>query len=83
MKKLILISFLSLFCAVQAQEKVFYYDEFGGKIYLTKESNVKFICFANEPDASCLNHDFHKINKMPKINPANPKNLMKITVQTK
>ena len=32
---------------------------------------------------NCLNHDFHKIFKMSKINLANPKNLTKIVVQDK
>ena len=34
--------------------------------------------------SNCLNHDFLKINKMPKIikNPTNLENLIEITVQT-
>ena len=51
------LSLLSL--ALQAQDSVYYYSESGEKIYLQKDNNVKFICFANEPDASCLNYDLY------------------------
>jgi subtilisin family serine protease len=41
--------FLCIFVvSAQAQESVFYYDELGEKIYLEKNSGVKFIYFANE-----------------------------------
>jgi hypothetical protein len=47
MKNLMLsVLFLGSFAAfVQAQDSVFYYDEWGGKIYLQKENNAKIICF--------------------------------------
>jgi hypothetical protein len=35
------------------------------------------------PPVIVLNHDFHKMDKIYRINPANPENLNKITVQTK
>ena len=49
MKHFILSVFILVACVlVHAQDSVFYYDEFGGKIHLTKENGVKIIQFTNE-----------------------------------
>ena len=80
MKKFVLnLVFLGTFI-VQAQNRVFYYDEWGGKIHLTKENGVKIIQFTNE--TSCLNHDFQDFGISRINNLANPENLNKILVQT-
>ena len=48
-KSVLILFFLCAFVVyVQAQDSVFYYDEFGGKIYLQKDNNVKYIHFVNE-----------------------------------
>ena len=52
MKKSMLSLLLSLFVVfAQGQERVFYYDESGEKIYLQKENYAKIIQFANEQSA--------------------------------
>ncbi len=50
MKKLTLGLLLGIACIIslQAQDRVFYYNELGEKIYLKRDSTVKFIHFANE-----------------------------------
>ena len=53
MKKFILslIYFTLIVTFLYANDKVFYYDERGEKIYLEKDSNVKFIHFADSKSA--------------------------------
>jgi subtilisin family serine protease len=62
-KKIILnLLFLCVFAVLaQAQDSVFYYDEFGGKIYLQKDNTTKIIHFANE--TATQNHSlFNQLN---------------------
>jgi len=49
----------------------------------TKKSHRRLLSGAEADDTFYLNHDFDKINKIPKINPDNLENLNKIKVQTK
>jgi hypothetical protein len=62
MKKIILnLFFLCIFVFAQAQDSVFYYDKFGGKIYLQKDNTVKFVYFANR--TAVQNHSlFNQLN---------------------
>ena len=57
---------------VQAQDRIYYYDEWGGKVYLQKEDSVKIVQFAEmaNPQNNRLLSDLRSQNiKVDAINP--------------
>ena len=66
---------------IQPNSEHFYYYK-GERQFLQQNTKKLLVRFAG--NMNCLNHDFLKINKMPKIikNPTNLENLIEITVQT-